>query len=331
MSYYKCKNCNYETSRFPDIRIHLSKPHFCKTEFNNYCFRSIDHKIILSLIPHNKNGIQDIDINKLKDYNDNIKNNREKLISKLCQNKKCCLFCNKEFNKIKDLREHILIDCFYDELMAKNTSSNITNDNSTTIINDNSTTVINDNSKIIINDNSTNITTNITNIINNNIIINIGESVVSFDKSWDISDLNEYHKKFDILCSDILYSKLLQKILENKKNLNVIIDKESKDGFVYKNEDDKYVNMKLNDIINTSMLKLRDNLLEMNSSFNSKKHDDQYDMKDFIKINEEKIKKKYSDFKEKSEIKNLVSTKFTQIFNDKKDESIDIAKQFINN
>ena len=50
MSYYKCKNCNYETSRFPDIRIHLSKPHFCKTEFNNYCFKSIDHKIILSLI-----------------------------------------------------------------------------------------------------------------------------------------------------------------------------------------------------------------------------------------------------------------------------------------
>ena len=112
--------------------------------------------------------------------------------------------------------------------------------------------------------------------------------------------------------------------------LNVIIDKESKHGFVYKNDDDKYVNMKLNDIINSSMTKLRDNLLEMNNSFTSKKHDGQYDMKGFIKINEEKIIKKYSDFKEKSEIKNIVSTKFSEIFNDKKNESMDIAKAITN-
>ena len=85
-----------------------------------------------------------------------------------------------------------------------------------------------------------------------------------------------------------------------------------------------------NSDLHSSMMKLRDNLLEMNNSFTSKKHDGQYDMKGFIKINEEKIIKKYSDFKEKSEIKNIVSTKFSEIFNDKKNESMDIAKAITN-
>ena len=35
------------------------------------------------------------------------------------------------------------------------------------------------------------------------------ETPVSFDKSWDISNIDEIEKKLSILCSDIIYTKLL--------------------------------------------------------------------------------------------------------------------------
>ena len=118
-----------------------------------------------------------------------------------------------------------------------------------------------------------------------------------------------------------MYSKLLQKILENKNNLNVIHEKNTNFGYVYKNDDEKYVNMKLNDIVNTSMKKLRDNLLQINNEIKNNTQD----MDGITKYNENKITKKYSDFQEKSQIKNLVTVKFSEIFSNKINESLEIS------
>ena len=49
-----------------------------------------------------------------------------------------------------------------------------------------------------------------------------------------------------------MYTKLLEEILKNEINLNVIIEDETNSGLVYKNDDDKYVNMKIHDIIEKS-------------------------------------------------------------------------------
>jgi len=51
------------------------------------------------------------------------------------------------------------------------------------------------------------------------------------------------------MISQFMYTELLEEILKNDINLNVIIDKEKNSGMVYKNNIDKYIQMKLKDII----------------------------------------------------------------------------------
>jgi len=46
-----------------------------------------------------------------------------------------------------------------------------------------------------------------------------------------------------------MYTELLEEILKNDINLNVIIDKDNDSAMVYKNSVDKYIQMKLKDII----------------------------------------------------------------------------------
>jgi hypothetical protein len=324
MTYYKCKNCNYETNKFHDIKKHIIRTDICTPVFNNYCVNiPMDHKIILSLINHDNNGNQNININELKDYEDKYKSNRKKLIMRLSDktNKKCCYYCNKNFNKIQELRNHILIECFYYEISNINPNdiplkNNINNEDilKKDIIN---------NTQIINNDNSqkaTIINNNNNNIINNNkIIINIDNPIVSFDKSWDLSGLDTMNDKFHILCSEILYTSLLEKLLENKRNLNVLLDKNNNIGFVYNDKEKTFINMGVNDIINQSMTKLKDNLLEMNNSFKNYKDN----IFETLSIkNEEKINKKFIDFQEQFNIKKNVRKLLSEIFNKKTDETM---------
>ena len=242
----------------------------------------------------------------------------------------------KKFNKIQELREHVLIDCFLEEILEKN---NISTNGTTQIINDNSQTINNDNSQTInsnnsqtINNNSNNIT-NITNNIDNsttNIIFNINP-LISFDKSWDISNIDTVSKKLEILCSDILYTKLLEKILENKKNRNVLFDKKNNIGFVYKNEDEKYISMNMKDIASKSMEKLHENLLEINNDVKThinKKNHPEY-AKECIE-KETKINNKYTNYKDDYNTRIFANELILNIYDDNKDESIEMFEN-INN
>ena len=106
---------------------------------------------------------------------------------------------------------------------------------------------------------------------NNNIIQNININIntpVPFDKDWDLSQIPELNI-YKLLFSKFMYSKLLEEILKNEINLNVIIENESDSGLVYKNDNDKYVNMNIKDITEKSIIKLNKHLLDLNSNLDS--------------------------------------------------------------
>ena len=332
MSSYNCKICNYKTNLFKDMKRHMERTNICKMEPNMYFQNTTDQNIILSLLPDDEK-IKDLIIKvKSKDYQNLYQSRRRLLMKKLCGSEDCkktCSYCNKKFNKIQELREHVLIDCFLEELLEKN--DNLNNDNTPSIIN-------NDNSHTIINNNNSNNVTNITNNIDNsikdidnsttNIIINVP---ISFDKSWDISNIDTVSKKLEILCSDVLYTKLLEKILENKKNRNVLFDKKNNIGFVYENEYKKYISMNMKDIASKSMEKLHENLLEINNDVKkhtNKKNHEEY-AKDCIE-KEKKIKNKYTDYKDDYSTRNYANESILNIYNDNKDEAMEIFEK-INN
>lgn len=152
-----------------------------------------------------------------------------------------CNICNKHFIDETTLNAHNLIEHPEDDI------KNIVNDK---IVYDN----------IVIN--------NIQNIQNiQNFNINIIQPI-PFDKDWDLSKIDSLEIQ-NLLLSNVMYTKLLDEILKNDINLNIIIEKESNFGLVYKNEKDKYINMKIKDIIENSMVKLNKHLLDLNSSLNS--------------------------------------------------------------
>ena len=68
-----------------------------------------------------------------------------------------------------------------------------------------------------------------------------------------------------------MYTKLLEEILKNEINLNIIIDKNDNSGMVYKNDIDTYIKMKIKDIIDKTMEKLKNHLLNFIDDANSDK------------------------------------------------------------
>ena len=336
MTEYKCKICNYSSKWFKDMKKHHERTTICRMKPNMYFENSTDQNIILSLLPDDERFKDLIVKVKSKDYKDLYQSRRRLLMRRLCgreDDKKCCSYCNKKFSKIQELREHVLIDCFLEEILEKN--NDLTNE-TTQIINNIDNSVNNDNSQIINNiDNSQKITNNITNITNidnsTNIILNI-QTPISFDKSWDISDIDTVSKKLEILCSDVLYTKLLKKILENKNNLNVVYDKKNNIGFVYKNENEKYIDMDINDIVDTSMKKLHENLLEINGHVKNHKNDKNHpEYAAYCDEKEMKINNKFTDFQDKFNVKKNVVNMISEILHDKKDESKEIFKNMQNN
>ena len=329
MTTYSCKICNFKTLSLSDMKRHFERTYICKMEPNMYFQNSIDQNIILSLLPDDEK-LKDLIIKvKSKDYQNLYQSRRRLLMKKLSgkqDDKKCCSYCNKKFNKIQELREHVLIDCFLQEILEKNDNS--TNENKPSIINNDNSHIINNITNNI--DNSQKIT-NITNNIDNsttNIIINVP---ISFDKSWDISNIDTVYKKLEILCSDVLYSKLLEKLLENKKNQNVVYDKKNNIGFVYKNEDEKYISMNIKDIASESMKKLHENLLEINNDV--KKHTNNKNHEEYAKEcieKEKKINNKYTGYKDDYGTRNYANESILNIYDEKKDESLEIFKN-VNN
>ena len=148
-----------------------------------------------------------------------------------------CEYCKKYFSRKDNLIKHQ--KRYHQEEIANinaenNTNTNVNSNENVVNSNDN---VVNSNDNIVNSNNTTN--TNSNNTVNN---ININNNIVlqPFDDNWNIDHINKYI----IFLSLKKYTTFLDKVLEKYENLNVIIDGDSDSGLVYKNEKEKYVNMK---------------------------------------------------------------------------------------
>jgi hypothetical protein len=294
-----------------DLCKHLLKKNKCckNTESYNY---SDDQILVLSLLPYNNNihtlNYKDIEYLSKSDI---LYNNLEEFIiniDNINKNKtKICKYCNEKFTKISDLRKHIIISCFYKELKKK--EDNVNKNNITTQININK--LEENNINITNNNNNNNIT--------NNIYLDI-KHPIPFDENWNVSKI-DFKTKIFILFNKLMYGGLLEELLKNKLNLNVIIDKNSNSGIVYKNENEKYIEMKMKDIVNSTMEKLKDQLLEMNNELKD------FVMKEINDYNRQMITKKYIDYTKDKELQEQFIYNILNVYEKNKEDSIEFLKK----
>jgi hypothetical protein len=306
----------YNANKFNDMQRHLSKKNSCKKNLEAFNY-SDDQLLILSLLPYvdeNDNSKIIEKISYLKNSNIVYKN-KDKLFNDInyidkLKNKQC-IYCNEDFNKIGDLKKHFLINCFYNELVKKNSVETIN-------INSNS------NNSIETNTNSYNIHNNSHNTTNNitNIYLEI-KSPIPFDGEWDISKIDKFYKE-NLAFSKFMYTNLLEEILKNEINLNVIIDKNNDSGIVYKNDIDKYIQMKSKDIVDNTMNKLNKHLLDIN---NDSKNNI---IEEFIDMSKKIINSKYDSYKNNNDVKNNVIDIISNIYEDKKEYAINISNNIQN-
>lgn len=225
-------------------------------------------------------------------------------------NKYLCMKCNKCYTTEKYLNIH---SCKVLKILENNDETKSDNTN---------LYVINNNS------NNTNNTNNITNnITNNNININFNlnfEHPVPFDEDWNLTDIDS-SKKTELILSQLMYTQLLKEILNNDKNLNIIYEQNTDTGIVYKNDNEKYVNMNFNDIIENTMNKLKNYLLNfVNDSVKNN------GLKQILEQIPEIIQNKHNNFINKDDVKNHVKHYMGIIFTSKKEDSIKILNNLKN-
>jgi hypothetical protein len=313
------------------MKKHYNRKYSCK-KHQQHMFMSDDQLLCLSLMPY-YNNIHKIDLCDIEYLKDSkiIDQNKEELFEQLRNveknNIKSCIYCNKEYPLLMDLKKHIIINCFWNELQKrikidneKNKEHNIDTDiNGSNNSLNNSTTYSNNTHS---NNNSNNINSNNT---NNNIYVDIKQQSppVPFDGDWDISKISMGDKSMCMI-SQFMYTELLQEILKNEINLNVIIDKDKDSGMVYKNDIEKYMQMKLKDIISNTMDKLNNHLNDINKSQKNA-------LKEITTYSRQIINKKHNDYKNNETIQEGVMNCMTNIYESKKEEATNIAKKVIAN
>ena len=118
-----------------------------------------------------------------------------------------------------------------------------------------------------------------------------------------------------------MYTNLLNEILKNEINLNVIIDKETNSGVVYKNDIDKYIQMKIKDIVDNTMNKLQKHLIDIN-----KENINTHIMPEIIDFSRKIINKKFIDYeKNNNGIKENVIDFISDIYDSNKDGAIKMS------
>lgn len=315
---FKCIKCEYKTNVFRNIKNHTNVKKSCTRKLE--CLDMSDDQILIcSLISDFNEKTYNVDKIKTYKHTYSNKNILINVLDEIDKNKtKTCKYCNSNFLKIQDLKNHVLYECFEKE-MEKNIK-----------INNDETEKININNginKIEINE-TTNISGNTINNNNNitNIIFNINTSPIPFDELWDLSKI-DIDKKAHIMLSQYMYTFLLNEILKNDNNLNVVIDKEKNFGVIYKNEIDKYIQLGLKDIANCSMEKLHENLLSISDELKTKSHIDKH----ILDYKNKDIRNKLQCYINNKDTNKTVNSYLIDIFDNEKEKSHKIMKDYLKN
>jgi len=314
---YICYRCNcYDTTRFNDIRKHLSRKYTCNKQ-SELVLLSDDQILVLTLMPYHNDShsIEPKDIEFLS-KSDIINKNKNELFDEIVniEKMKCktCKYCNKDFNLILDLKKHVILECFYNDLCKRKSDDvNINNSNNTSHSHNTNHSY----------NNYTNC--DLSNNVNNNINLYLGlKTPVPFEENWDLSQLTTDRKSY-ILFSEFMYTNLLNSILENEINNNVIINSDNKSGMVYMNHDDKYISMKAKQITEKTMEKLHDQLKNINN-----------ECKHFAKIvnynvARNDINSKFSKYNEDNELKKNVNNVICESFRNKKKHAEKLSENVV--
>jgi hypothetical protein len=167
--------------------------------------------------------------------------------------------------------------------------------------------------------------------INNNINNNINVYIIPFDNKWSIEHINN-KDKCHIVSSLMKYTTLLNELLENDENLNVIVEENTNEALIFKNNEDKYVNIKKKDLYSKTMKELKNILIEMtNEIINSNDSNINYStiIKNSLKSELLTIMKKYEDYEKNNKVLNNANISLEKVFINKKNDAEIIAKKMI--
>lgn len=282
----KCSYCNKNYSSNSFLQKHIK--FYCKKKGKEIdSLKLSDNKDII---------INDDDINNSQIKENIMKNDEKKKDTISIENQELLQSCNQKEDIISPNNDSVVpVQISYESAKMNGISENLEQNN--TIIENQHNTY---------------------NTINNNIyIINLPKMPISFDQEWDTKHIDMYLKQL-LLLTDNKYTELLKQILENKNNLNVILDKNSDMGYVY-DSDNNYKNMEKDEIVNLSMKKLHDELNKIK---------DEVIQHSKIPIDIENqcniIENKYKEFINDKNIKNSVNGCISDIFDKQKEEALEI-------
>jgi len=298
MTNYECKRCNYQTKFKNDMRRHLNSKQKCiKTSLLNLNDEELDK---LSLTK-NEDSTKFILGFQIKD-NSNIKKKSNEIKMDECVNNLfCCSYCKKTFSRKYNLKVHQTERC-------KN-ALNIAND-----IIQNQSNNINYTYNTI-----NNTTNNTTNMMNNNIMLNI--ILNPYENKFDTSHIDNL-TKMDLIIN-IIFTKALEHILENKSNLNLLLEDDHETAIIYKNDIEKFVRIKREDFTKNIMKNMKDVLTEMNSDIEKNPY--------LTERIAEIIEMKYKKYEEEKKTNDMVNDMICKIYDQKKLEIQEVFKNANNN
>ena len=281
------------------MKRHLERKIKCPRIVESYKYNEKELEIE-SLKPVDKKII--IENNSITDNN-----NVEEVITYITVNKiKKCSYCGVEFTRHYELKRHIKNNC---KLFSNNADVQMHENNE----------------KKYVQNNITNNITNITNNQINNITINVYNNkdnqniLLPFDQNWDVSSIDD-KQKLILFLADKKYSRTMEEILQNDKNNNIIFDKDTNLGLVYKNDDDKFINMKTNDIIDKAMCKIYNHLIDFYDDIKNKGYS-ALDLESHKELVDQKFEEFNSDKNTKT--KDYVKNILVDIFDKNKEKVIE--------
>lgn len=315
---FQCYRCFYYCKNKKDMKKHLSRKNICARRVESHDFEE-DKLEYLSLLNKSDEELiilkdEELDSNDIySNWTYNEKELKNIIDISRNNNKTTCCFCSKKFFRKYELMRHL----------ENNQCSVLKEKKNDSIINNNyinNKTIQNINNQHINNQQINNI---LINVYNNSKNINEnGDKILNgFNEDWDISKI-DLQKKLLLFVSDNKYSKTMEEILKNEKNMNILLgDNNNNESIVF--QEDKFMNLNNDEIIVRTMYKLYNHLLKF---YNDIKEEDL--MNKDLKKHKNNLKEKYDDFNNNNITKEIVKNILLDIFHNKKEEVLEKFTEF---